>query len=193
MENIKKIFPLLFVFFSLFSCNYVEPGLQVFWGNYNSDQGNFQKANLAYLNSLDKGELNMLIHYNLGNTYYRLGESESAIIRWDKVKATEVDIQFRLVFNRGVYFYEKGNYLEAARAFKRAVLLNSSSLDAKVNLELSLNRVNTGYERRSDQNNDVHDDSLFDDTERLLNYLKRRETFAWESSDENPHTGGNDW
>jgi tetratricopeptide (TPR) repeat protein len=193
MENIKKIFPLFFVFFSLFSCNYVEPGLQVFWGNYNSDQGNFQKANLAYLNSLDKGELNMLIHYNLGNTYYRLGESESAIIRWDKVKATEVDIQFRLVFNRGVYFYEKGNYLEAARAFKRAVLLNSSSLDAKVNLELSLNRVNTGYERRSDQNNDVHDDSLFDDTERLLNYLKRRETFAWESSDENPHTGGNDW
>jgi tetratricopeptide (TPR) repeat protein len=193
MENIKKIFPLLFVFFSLFSCNYVEPGLQVFWGNYNSDQGNFQKANLAYLNSLDKGELNMLIHYNLGNTYYRLGESESAIIRWDKVKATEVDIQFRLVFNRGVYFYEKGNYLEAARAFKRAVLLNSSSLDAKVNLELSLNRVNTGYERRSDQNNDVQDDSLFDDTERLLNYLKRRETFAWESSDENPHPGGNDW
>jgi tetratricopeptide (TPR) repeat protein len=130
-------------FFSLFSCNYVEPGLQVFWGNYNSDQGNFQKANLAYLNSLDKSELNMLIHYNLGNTYYRLGESESAIIRWDKVKATEVDIQFRLVFNRVSIFMKRKLSGSSKGVFKRAVLLNSSSLDAKVNLELSLNRVNT--------------------------------------------------
>lgn len=190
---VKRIFLILTTPILLFSCNYVTPGLQVFWGNYHADQGNYSEANVSYLNALEGMSLFPIINYNLGNIYYRLGESDSALIRWEEIDSKERELSFRLLFNKGVYHYERGKYKEAASLFKQAVIISPSSHDAKINLELSLNRINTGYSLKSMDDKETKDNSLFDDTERLLNYLRRRETTQWESSNHESLRGGRDW
>ena len=157
------------------------------------DQGNFKRANVAYLDAKEWGDNLSLIDYNIGNAYYSLGERDSALIKWDQESPEDREFYFMLTFNRGVYYYEKGLYQEAALAFMEAVNLKPSDRDSKINLELSLNRVNSGLELRGDDVEQEKDENLFDDTERLLNYLKRQENFSWESAEKKRNMRENDW
>ncbi len=179
--------------FLLFSCGYVNPGLLVFWGNYQMDQGNFKRANVAFLDAMEWGDNLPLISYNIGNVYYSLGERDSALIKWDQEPPADREFLFMLTFNKGVYYYEKGMYQEAALAFKEAVNLEPSDRDSKINLELSLNRVNSGLDLRGDEAEQEKNENLFDDTERLLNYLRRQENPVWESAEKEKNPRENDW
>jgi tetratricopeptide (TPR) repeat protein len=189
---LKKIFPLLLCF--LFSsCSYINPGLLVFWGNYQMDQGNFKRANVAFLDALEWDYNDSLINYNIGNIYYSLGERDSALMRWNEANSDEREFLFKLIFNKGVYYYEKGQYEDAALSFRKAVNLKPADRDSKINLELSLYRVNAGLDMRNDEKDKEKDDDLSDDTERLLNYLKRQEKFLWEPAEKKRNKRENDW
>ena len=48
------------------------------------------------------------------------------------------DVRFALLYNLGILAHRNGNYAQAADFFKQALLIDGSSVDAKVNLELSL-------------------------------------------------------
>ncbi|MDC7222127.1 MAG: tetratricopeptide repeat protein [Spirochaetales bacterium] len=189
---LKKIL-LLFCGLLFFSCSYVNPGLLVFWGNYQMDQGNFKRANVAYLDALEWEYNESLVNYNIGNIYYSLGERDSALSRWEASDSEEREFLFMLTFNRGVYYYEKGRYEEAALAFREAVNLDPTDRDSKINLELSLSRVNAGLELRGDEPEQEKDEDLQDDTERLLNYLRRQESFTWEPAEKRRNKRENDW
>ncbi len=191
--ELRKTATLLASLILFHSCSYVNPGLLVFWGNYQMDQGNYQKANVSYLDAMDWDTNRGIIEYNLGNSYYSLGERQSAMIRWDQAESEERDFQYMLIFNKGVFYYERGLYLEAARSFKAAVNLNPSDRDSKINLELALGRVNSNAERQPDEKKAEDNQNLFDDTERLLSYLKRQEENSWEGGEEKVSTRENDW
>ncbi len=191
--ELRKHIPLLPMIILITSCSYVNPGLLVFWGNYQMEQGNFQKANVSFLDAMDWDSNKGLIEFNLGNSYYSLGERESAMIRWEQAHSEEQDFLFKLTFNKGVYYYEKGLYHEAAAAFKQAVILKPSDWDSKINLELALNRVNSSFERKPEEQKSDNDQNLFDDTERLLNYLRRQDETHWESAAEKSTSRENDW
>ncbi|MDC7219721.1 MAG: tetratricopeptide repeat protein [Spirochaetales bacterium] len=185
----------LLVIFSyfLFSCSYVNPGLQVFWGNYLMDQGNFKRANLYYLEALEWGENDSLVNYNIGNVYYSLGERDSALARWNQSDSEELNFRFMLTFNKGVYYFEKGLYEEAAQSFRQAVVLKPTDWDSKINLELAMDRVNNGLDLKNDETDQEKKDDLQDDTERLLNYLKRQENYTWEPAEKLKKNRENDW
>lgn len=76
--------------------------------------------------------------YNLSATYLMANEKEAAMEKLSMIspEASE-DILFNTAFNAGVICYRSGDRDKAAEYFKKALEINSTSVEAKINLELS--------------------------------------------------------
>ncbi len=101
-------------------------------------------ATYHYLQA-DKESARPWVLYNLGNVYLSLGELDPGILTLEQARMGPIDgtrrqvrdVLFRIAFNRGVAYYDKLEYAEAAAAFVEALKMRPGSWDAKINLELS--------------------------------------------------------
>ncbi len=77
--------------------------------------------------------------FDLATTYLVQGENEAARLRFEELSSDlPDDVHFALLYNLGILAHRNGNYAGAADFFKQALLIDSSNVDAKLNLELSL-------------------------------------------------------
>ena len=131
------------------------------------------------------------IRYNIGTVYYALGEPASALEVWSNARPEdESELAFYLEFNRGVLAYESGNFREAFIRFRRALELDPASIEAKVNIEFALEKLETRGEERSKID---ESDSIPSEVERVLKYLERLEENVWESTKEIEQEEVPDW
>lgn len=87
---------------------------------------------------------------NAGAALYKTGEFERALRENQRALTTgKAELGKRIHFNMGNAYYQLEQYQEAYQAYKRALLEDPSDLDAKVNLELALRKL---QERASQQN-----------------------------------------
>jgi tetratricopeptide (TPR) repeat protein len=126
----------------LASC--ARPDLLVLYGNLRHDNGEYGKATVVYLTALEKAARDAApyVQYDLGNVYAALGEPAAA--RDTIGRALDGDgneLLFRARFNLGTLDYEQGRFEEAARSFAEALRHKPADVDAKVNLELALRKV----------------------------------------------------
>ncbi|RKX78618.1 MAG: hypothetical protein DRP87_05775 [Spirochaetes bacterium] len=172
------------ILFIFSSCG--QPHLDIIRGNYAFLRGDFQKANITYLEALKKGSYEKWIAYNLGNVYYSLGEHEAALKQWNRAASTEnKELIFNVVYNRGILYYEQGEYEKAFRDFKRSVEIDPSNLKAKINLEYALQKMNARRANVKTPSIIQKEDSrgfTGEDAERILDYVERKEKERWESS-----------
>ena len=188
---VKRVLVILLALF-LSSCSQIRPAFLVARGNYRAGQGDYQEADVDYLNSLDAEIHRSLIYYNQGNLYYFLGEPESAINSWNLSEEQEgYKLPYRLNFNRGVLYYDLGNYQEAYNSFRKALELNPGSIDTKINLELTLAKLG-GTSKKTDSTWD-EESTLLDDTERLLYYIRNKEHYQWSQGDSSSVRSEKDW
>ena len=190
LRNILLV--LIPVFFT--SCNAMEPGMSVLVGNYSYQVGEFQQATINYLNGLDSHRYKEWIYYNMGNVYFSLGEGGAAIDVWSNVESTEdSDLRYRLNFNKGVLYYQMGKYIESYNMFKIALKTNPSSIDAKINLELALGKLTAPSVKKEGGADDSETSYNPAETERMLEYIKRKEGEVWLSTDQEIEPNQNDW
>jgi Ca-activated chloride channel homolog len=178
---------LISVIFMLSSCGAVEPHFSAGMGNYAYSRGDFQKANIYYLRAYESGTYQEWIAYNLGNVYAALGEYEAAAAEWGKGLSSEnEDLLFHLSFNRGVLAYEQAGYEEAFDLFKRALLLRPSSMEAKINLEHTLDKLEGRNPAmgKSREARPIEERQVEDDVDRMLEYIRRKEAHRWAPADE---------
>lgn len=193
MARFVKLLLICSLLLSTFSCSFVGPEVSVFSGNYLFQQGKSQQATLYYLKSLGYEKHSDIIYYNLGNNYYSLGEGSSALDVWDNAESSiDTEVMFRLNFNRGVYYYQMGQYKLAYDFFRESLKINRYNVDAKINLELALSKLKSGGGEIPPPPERL-DNSLVDDTERMLNYIRRKEELSWKSSDQSPDQDLEDW
>jgi len=183
------ILPLVFS-----SCNAMEPGMSVLVGNYSYQIGEFQQATINYLKGLESQRYKEWIYYNMGNVYFSLGEGSAAVDVWSNAESAEdADLRYRLNFNKGVLYYQLGRYNEAYLLFKEALKASPSSIDAKINLELTLGKLAAP----AVENNDVSRESSSSinpaETERMLEYIKRKEGDLWFSTEKETDYNQRDW
>lgn len=192
----KKIIPLLLVF--LFSsCSFLEPRINVFSGNYSFQKGNYQEALIHYIKALESENEIDIIYYNMGNVYYALGEEVSTFGIWENASGSlEDEVRFRLIYNKGILYFQQGRYEEAYNAFRQALLLKPSSREAKINLEQAFFKE-SALKSRKTVNRDVelprNDQFKADDTERLMQYIIIKEENIWGSSPETANSDIPDW
>lgn len=126
----------------LSACSNAGTFIKVAGGNFRFGQGEYEKSNIEYLHALEKDFYSEIIHYNLGNVYYVVGEPSAAQDEWRKASLTEnKSLQFNIYFNLGVLQYDVGEYQKAFKNFKQALKIDPFEIDAKKNLELSLQKL----------------------------------------------------
>jgi Ca-activated chloride channel family protein len=85
------------------------------------------------------------------------------------------ELRYRNYYNSGIIYFEDGDFLSAAEAFREALRSDPGKLDAKRNLELSLISIltETPADNRRESRNDTK--------EILFDYLKEQEQQYWKS------------
>ncbi len=175
---------LIFYFLFIFSsCSNSSAYLNVIEGNYAFSRGEYQEANLNYLEVKSIKQYDDYISYNLGNVYYALGEIDSAFDEWLSIDSVKINIiTIRSLFNTGVLLFELSRYEEAYKIFRNILELDSSILNAKINLEYCIQKMNFKAENRNIvQETSMEDSQQTEDVSRILDFVKRRETYIWES------------
>lgn len=169
----------------------------VLLGGLAISQGDYQGATIRYLDALAKaGPHEAWIQFNLGNVYHSLGEVAAAQNMWARAATTtDPELLFRVRFNQGVAWYESGRHDLAVEAFKEALILDSSSIETKINLELAL--LNAAPALSGDRAPETVTNQASDQGEldalRLLEYVERKEIAPWQSGSLQVEEGANDW
>lgn len=193
-KRFLKIFMLSIAVLFFVSCNAMEPGLSVLVGNYSYQIGEFQEATINYVKGLESRKYKEWIYYNMGNVYFSLGESGAALEVWENVEtASDSDLRHKLSFNKGVLYYQLGKYNEAYLMFKDSLKANPSSIDAKINLELTLGKLAAPAVDNSNGSGALPSGINPVETERMLEYIKRKEGELWFSSEQEKTYDQEDW
>lgn len=166
------------------SCDVQNPYLDVIEGNYYFSRGRFQSSVVAYLRALEDGRHAETVRYNLGNVYHALGETDAAVDMWKKAGESEnKELLYSVAFNQGNVAYELGKYREAYGFFRQALEIDSGRIEAKVNLEFSLKKLGTGGPAVPQNQDQASNGTKKEDPERILDYVKKKETTRWKASD----------
>lgn len=179
------------------SCSNSKVYIDVIEGNYAFSRGEYQEANLAYLKVKGQEPFSEYISYNLGNVYYALGEIDSALVEWGSINGkSKTEINIRALFNTGVLLYELSRYEESYRIFRSILELDPYHINAKINLEYCIQKMNFTTENRSGIRSTGSEElEKTDDVSRVLDFVRRRETNIWKSSTQSESDSENlkDW
>jgi len=90
-------------------------------------------------------------------------------------------LKFSLLYNKGYLEFQEGNYELAYNHFRQALMLMPSNIKAKINLELSLNKMSAAtYNQAPDKSSDESGSSgESDETTRILEYIRQKEAMTW--------------
>jgi tetratricopeptide (TPR) repeat protein len=187
------------------ACSGYTPIIEVVRGNLAYGRGDYQGALVHYMVALEDAPSDAWTRFNIGNVYYALGEHEAALEVWHDARrvieedadagANELSLIYATSYNRGVLLYQQGQYAVAYDELRYALSVNSSSPDAKANLELALSKLqaasaasaNAGGEGSGGASggvspqppDDPGDEGPGEQTLRILEYVRRKETQQW--------------
>lgn len=104
-------------------------------GNRQFRKGEFDKAELEYRKAVLKDSLSVPAQYDLASALYRQEDYENAGKALEAVKdvAPNHPDAVRYHYNNGDVALQKKDYAAAAKAFREALLLDPSDMDAKEN------------------------------------------------------------
>ena len=140
-----RVLPVLLCLFLFSSCDKTRGQLLVMEANFLSNRGFYTEAISTYLRALNHEEAVPYAEYGLASAFFALEEGEAALDRYNEaVRSLDLrhenhpELRYRILYNMGIIFFERGEYGEAAQTFRKALELDGSRVDAKRNFELSL-------------------------------------------------------
>lgn len=179
----KGVWALLAGLLALGSCAEWTNGWAIAQGNAAFQRGEFQKASLSYLAAQGGGTSLDVVHYNLGNVYNALGETNTALAVWAQIgQPGSEELAYRLAFNRGYLLYQRGQYEDACREFRTALIMKPSSLDAKRNLEICLLKTQNFGTALPARSRTVDRADPGEAQKALLDYINRLEGTRWKAN-----------
>ncbi len=163
-------------------------------------QGKYQKAISGFMEAMDTAsatsqeELLQYSTYGLATTYIMQGETEAALTRLQELAPdAPSSLTFSALYNTGVISYNQGKYKEAATLFRKALEIDSSNLDAKINLELSLGQNTRQSAASSQELIPVQEKSADDIAEStLFSLIREQEQNRWKNQQDQDQTPSGD-
>lgn len=123
-------------------------GTKLLEGKLEWNRKNYQKAISYFLEveqNADARKDRMVYEYaacNLAASYLMQDELDVALEKYKELidnatNETSAAVKYSAYYNSGIIAHRKGNYEQAADFFKKALEINSSDINAKINFELS--------------------------------------------------------
>ena len=185
----RKILAALACIFLFNSCTKAQGKLLIMEGNFFNSRGFYLEAISSYLKALEYDEVVPYAEYGLGSAYFALEEGEAALERYRTAEREirgedKSELKYRIYYNTGIIFFERGEYDEAAKAFRNALKMDNSRIEAKRNLELSLltlERSSPPQAASSERKAENASEGEGGGSSALFEYLREMEQEQWRS------------
>lgn len=171
-------------------------------GTFFWHQGKYQEAVSRFMDALDGSDavsdvrLLQYSTYGLAATYLMQGETGVALSRLQELAPDAPEgLRFAALYNSGIIAYNQGRYQEAASLFRQALEVDGSSLDAKINLELSLGQDAAQGSTASQELIPMQERSADDFADSaLFSLIRQQEQERWQNQqDEGAAPSGDDY
>ena len=126
--------------------------------------------------------------YDLGTAYSLLGEDEAAMEKFSQISTdAPVAVRYGAYYNAGILAHKNEDYEQAVEYFKKALEVDSTRLDAKINLELSIQNVEVNVQHEQSQAiPSAQDNSINRDLENaVFERIKENDQKQWKNSESN--------
>ena len=149
----------LIVCIALCSCSgKMNDSKSILEGTWNYHQKKYRQATADFLRAEENAAaaqnsvLRNYALYNLASTYLVQNETEAAEERLRMITPDAPPaVRFSALYNQGIIAHRKGDYEAAAECFKQALMIDSTDINAKINLELSLQQREESRSRSGEQ------------------------------------------
>lgn len=192
--------------FSIFltgcSAQRIKDGSKILEGRLNWNRKDYQEAVADFMdveqNAGDRGDLEIQQYalYGLATTYLMQNENSSAQTRYEQINPDAPDeIRFSVLYNSGIIEHRNGNYSAAAEFFKQALLIKSSDVDAKINLELSLKEATAHANAQEAQLTPISEntDEISTMENAMYTTIRENEQQQWKNRQQESESSGLDY
>lgn len=143
------IFTLVFLFSSLYADGYFtnRKGIKAY------KEKKYDEAVKHFAAALEEEPNKDEIYYNLGSAYIQSQtpqEAEKFLQR--ALKSDDPSLREKAYYNLGNAYFRQQQYDKSLEAYKKALLLNPSNKEAKINYELALRKRNEQNQQKPQQN-----------------------------------------
>jgi Ca-activated chloride channel family protein len=131
-------------------------------GNDFFGKGEYDAALKRYLEAQQNAPSRSELRFNVGDALYKQGKYEEAAQELGRVvESDNQSLSAEAYYNLGNAFFRQEKYQEAVGAYKKSLMKNPKDQDAKVNLELALEKMQQqqqNQDNKQDQNQDNKQD-----------------------------------
>ena len=124
--------------------------------------------------------------YDLGTAYIMLGEEDAALEQFNSIADDAPDaVRYSAFYNAGVIAWRNSDFDTARNYFRKALEINSTSIDAKINFELSLQQIDAkGKQNQSNQIQASQEESSSPNLEKaVFQHIKENDQKQWKNSE----------
>lgn len=194
IKNIKSIFTvtsLVCICFLNFGCSEkLTNTSKVLVGTMQWHNKNYNQAIAEFMQITENAKINndeQLLQYGLfglSSSYLMQDEDTIALEKLESIPENAPDnVKFATLYNIGIIAHKKGDYAKAISSFKEALLIDSTNVNAKINLELSLKEHNSLQETAQKEISSISE-SPYQSTvqDKLFSVIKESEQDKWKNS-----------
>ena len=141
------------------------------------------KAALEKSDSQDQNKDYIL--YNLGTAYSLIGEQEAALEEFSLISDKASDsVKYAAFYNAGIIANQKADYETAQNYFKEALKIDSTKINAKINLELSIQMAEAEVKQKEAEAIPASEEhSQLPDIEKgIYKHVKENDKKQWQNS-----------
>ncbi len=124
--------------------------------------------------------------YDLGTAYIMLGEDEAALEHFKSIAEDAPDaVRYSAFYNAGVLAWRNSDFDEARDYFRKALEIDSSKMDAKINFELSMQQSQAkGKQNQSNQIQASQEEAAPQNLEQaVFQHIKENDQKQWKNSE----------
>ena len=124
--------------------------------------------------------------YDLGTAYIMIGEDQAALEHFKSIAEDAPDaVRYSAFYNAGVLAWRNSDFEEARDYFKKALEIDSSRMDAKINFELSMQQSQAkGKQNQSNQIQASQEEASPQNLEQaVFQHIKENDQKQWKNSE----------
>jgi tetratricopeptide (TPR) repeat protein len=126
------------------------------------------------------------VSFDLATAYSLLGEDEAAMEKYFEIdQNAPAAVRYGAYYNAGIIAHKNEDYEHAVEYFKKALEVDSTRVDAKINLELSMQQVEAkGQQNQSNQIQASQEDAAPQNLEKaVFEHIKENDQKQWKNSE----------
>ena len=171
-------------------CGCSSQTTDIFKGTVSFHQKKYRHSVSCFMKALESDNSNNEINqnyalYDLGTAYIMLGEDTAALEQFKNISDdAPANVRYSALYNSGLLAWRNSDYESAQDFFRKALEIDSSKIDAKINLELSMQQAQSkGQQNQSNEIQASQEEGPQNLEEAVFEHIKENDQKQWKNSE----------